>query len=550
MGLTLARALKLDGLREGSLLSGRRNLGRQIEFVDIIESPVETDWDMKGALFITTFYASRDDAREQLRTIDVLDQHGCVALVFQVGFLDHLPEEVVAHAERIGFPIISIPREVTYPVLIQPLVGAILREKAVLLQRSDEINQRMMDICLAGGGIDAIVVALGDLLGRPARLFDPWGGMMAAAPAEGEAASSVDLPSIEACYKKARSEPVFVPSLESWAMRISVGKNRECDGYLLLDDPARSLDALDFVAIERASVAIALELVKRRAVVDMERSIRRDFMEDFLNEENPNAGKMVERARSLGWDLKDKHVVALFDSGEASPSGHADERASNERRERARALFFDHATALMLDKNPDGILTEQGRYIVLIPQCSMPRADPSGRSALLELMNAMGGLLRKTMDGSSPRIGVGGFYDSVDGLLRSFNEAKAALDVSTKLGISKDIVWYDEVSLYCLLDRLGSQKETAQWLRHCIGRLMDYDDKKGTGLVKTLETYFDCGQHLQEAAYHLNVHPKTLKYRLDRVKDLLDVDPFMGEQQLSYYLACKIARFADPSSGG
>jgi purine catabolism regulator len=550
MGLTILQALKLDGLRDGHVLTGKNSLERQIEFVDIIETPIGTDWDIKGGLFLTTFYAIKDDINEQLRTIDILNSGGCSVLVFQICVMDKLPQEVIDYAEKIGFPIIVIPREVTYPTLIQPLVGAILKEEAVLLQRSDEINRHLMNICVEGGGIDAIISALGNLLNRPVLVLDAWGGIVSSTRDDSMIGFEPKSLDTEMLNKKIHATPVYLPAFNSWFMKFLIGKNHELDGYLVINDSSLTLSSLDLIAVERASVAIILEILKRRAVIEMERSIRRDFMENLLALENLKIGNIAERAHSLGWDFKDKHIVVLFElNGESDPDPYESKLASDYPK-KGKALFFDHALVLLNSQNPSAILTEQGNNIVFIPQCPTPQKDPSCRGMIQELVASLRLLLGKINPDSAVRVGIGGFYEKAEGLLQSFKEAKTALVVSRKLALASDVTWYDDIMLYSMLERLASQPETISWIRHSIGDLLEYDEKKGTEHIKTLETYLSCGQHIKETAYLLNIHPKTLRYRLDRIRKLLKIDLFQGEQQLIFYLACKMLRLIDFSQNG
>jgi DNA-binding PucR family transcriptional regulator len=75
-----------------------------------------------------------------------------------------------------------------------------------------------------------------------------------------------------------------------------------------------------------------------------------------------------------------------------------------------------------------------------------------------------------------------------------------------------------------------------------MGPLAEYDAKHQTDLVHTAEVYFDCNYRLQQAADQLLIHPSSLKYRLQRIRDILGNDPFNDKDHLDYYLATKIAR--------
>ena len=54
--------------------------------------------------------------------------------------------------------------------------------------------------------------------------------------------------------------------------------------------------------------------------------------------------------------------------------------------------------------------------------------------------------------------------------------------------------------------------------------LADYDRKNNTEYLSTLEAYLDYGNHLSPAAASMFIDRSTMKYRLQKISDLLDVD--------------------------
>jgi DNA-binding PucR family transcriptional regulator len=144
-------------------------------------------------------------------------------------------------------------------------------------------------------------------------------------------------------------------------------------------------------------------------------------------------------------------------------------------------------------------------------------------------------------------IAIGGFRDSLRGLVDSYREAKRALSIVTKMGLGLSIIWYEDLAHYDLLDRIADQPGCRRWLDKTLGPLLAYDADNNTELVQTLETYFDCNQTSQQTAYRLSIHPKTLQYRLRRIAEILGADPISGDRQLGFYLATKLARLLPPA---
>ncbi|MBI5838867.1 MAG: PucR family transcriptional regulator ligand-binding domain-containing protein [Chloroflexi bacterium] len=544
MALSISQALKLNSFSKAHLLTGEVGLEHEINSVNIIEAPMEEKWETKKALFLTSFYAIKDDLNEQIRTIELLAAGESAGLVFQTGILDELPEAVIQRARELGLPIIEIPEEVDYSEVIQPVVSAILQEKTYLLQRSDEIHRQLSTLSLAGGGLKSVVTALSGLINHPVTVLDSWGSVLASAGFEEGCQFEELLPKYHSRQSERQAE-------EYWRERgyrlvsLLPSETQPSSGYILAYDPISTLDALDRVAMEQAAVMASLELVKQRAVLEAERRLQRGFFENLLGKEGLSENEILTHAHSFGWDLRGKHVAALMDISRAEQSFLSRVGSSRADLELAKIRFLQSAGRLVNERNRGGILAEQGNLIVLLPHTNLKTSPSQMQVEFEKLAEAVGDLLKDMLGEFPSPIVFGGFHEAVTDLRVSHAEAKSALDVCRKMKSAKRVVWYDDVSLYVLLERVAVQPETMNWFNRTLGELVEYDRHNNSHLVQTLEAYFDANQQLQQTAYQLFIHPKTLKYRLGRIEKILGTNPFSKEQQLNYYLACKLAKLMD-----
>lgn len=543
MGITVAQALKIGGLAQGRLLAGAQNLDNVIEHVNIVEAPCEPDWEAENHLFLTTFYAVKDDIQEQVHTIEMLVNNGCSALVFQQGVIAHLSLAVVQRADELGLPLIEVPEAVEYPAIITPLVGAILREKTFLLQRAQDIHRRLTDLILGGQGLAAIASALSELIDRPVAITDMWGNVTVAANFdEADEVIAAILTIAPRPDGEWRMGPIWIDARRIWIAPILSGRQKVVDGFIVISDPNGQLDQFDLIAVEQTATIAALDLVKQRAVLEAERRLKRDFVEDMLGGGYHSVEAIRARARSLGWDLSGKRVVVLVDLNSFEQYYLAHIGQGEEHFQHIKERFLHTVTQVVLEHNPLSILVDRSDSIILLPHFEQETPPSQARREVQALAEPICEQAQEQLDGLTISVAIGGFYDSVAGLRRSYSEAKAAMDVGRKMSRRQSITWYDDIALYVLLDRLAAQPEARRWFEQTISPLIEYDRNNGTELVKTLETYFDANQMLQQAAYQLFIHPKTLKYRLRRIEEILGTDPFSGDKQLSLYLATKMAK--------
>lgn len=544
MGVTVAQALNIGGLKQGRLLAGFDHLNNVVEAVNIIEALMDTDWeagwDTKNHLLLTTFYFARKDVQKQIRIMELFVRNGCSALVFQRGILPGLAPEVIQRAGELALPLIEVPPTVEYPAIITPLVGAILNEKTFLLQRRQEIHTRLTDLILTGRGLPGIAAALSELLNRPVVVTDVWGSVLASANPDGSLPGGLELPPLE--NERRRHEAGWDNSRTIWISPILSGGQQIVDGYILVRVLEGALDELDIVAIEQAATIAALDLVKQKAVIEAERRLKRDFIEDVLAGDYHSAEAILARARSLGWDLLHKQVVMLVDLNNFEQYYLAHRHRGETHFQQTKERFLQIVSAVMQEHNPGGIVVERSDSLILLPDLPEEAPLPQARRQVQSLSEAICTGVYNQLDGLTISVAVGGFYHSVEGLCNSYDEAKAALRVGLRLPQHRPIIWYSDVMLYVLLDRFALQPEARHWFGKTLQPLLEYDRQNNTELVRTLETYFDANQSLQQAARELFIHPKTLKYRLQRIEEILAANPFSGDRQLSYYLATKIAR--------
>lgn len=128
-------------------------------------------------------------------------------------------------------------------------------------------------------------------------------------------------------------------------------------------------------------------------------------------------------------------------------------------------------------------------------------------------------LLKKLGLDHTITLGVGQYYPELGGLRKSYQDAKLALDVGSKVWSTGHIYHIKQVGMFITLANTSQDRKAE--LAHQILSPLLRDDQ----LFKTVQAFLACGLNLTEAAEKLHIHRNTLIYRLDKTKKLINLDP-------------------------
>ncbi len=111
---------------------------------------------------------------------------------------------------------------------------------------------------------------------------------------------------------------------------------------------------------------------------------------------------------------------------------------------------------------------------------------------------------------------------------------------------------FEDTGAYRLLLPAMSEDpaELQRFYAETVAPLVAYDEQYETDLVQTLETYLDADGNVAGTAARLFTHRHTVRYRLERVKDLtsLDVSSTDGREKLGLGLkAMRVLGIAAPA---
>lgn len=303
----------------------------------------------------------------------------------------------------------------------------------------------------------------------------------------------------------------------------------------------RELSEVDLRAVEHAARVIALEMMKQRAVLEVEQRMKGDFLREFLTSSQSDMGDVSERARCLGYNLAAVERVMIVGVDKTSLSGNLGKLKNAQVGSQNRGLL-EFAQRLAVGKAYASLIPDNGGSKVLLLVLRETLSNVERGSNALNLAKAIKGEIKAYLSGTTVSIGMGSPCSRLTDLRRSYREAQQCLRLLWSLEGQDQILCFDHLGVMRLLLTEGSSTILAEYAERLLDPVIEYDRRHRSELLRTLEIYLKYDCCVSTAAGALFVHPSTLKYRLSKIEYLCSVNIHDGETKLNLQIAVRILR--------
>jgi DNA-binding PucR family transcriptional regulator len=283
---------------------------------------------------------------------------------------------------------------------------------------------------------------------------------------------------------------------------------------------------------------IASEVERLRAPERASEEAQAAFVVAVLHRQVTDRGDIVARAAELGVDVADGSAVVVVRAHHFAPADEDWRVRVLAAAERAARTSAPGSLAAVVDTLADNA----GHVVVLLPATDDAEVRRVAGMIARELRSSLHGF---TFAVGHSRVAA----DPVD-LYRAGNEALLAANVA-EAGPDDSVLAFEETGAYRLLLPAMSEDpaELQRFFAETVEPLVAYDEQYETDLVQTLETFLDADANVAGTASRLFTHRHTIRYRLERVRDLtgLDVSSTDGREKLGLGLkAMRVLGIAAP----
>lgn len=559
MPLTLREALTMvEPLRKSRVVAGEQGLDNVVQSVNVMEVPDILDWVHPGELLVTTMYPLRDEAAEIEVLIPRLAEKGLAGLaVTPLSYIDEFPQCMLDAANRLGFPLIELPPRVSFIDIIQPLTSKILNLQAEELLQSETILHQFIDLVLGGGGYSDIAQVIAQVVRRPVSIVDRFRRVLGSSFFVGHVPVQKSFMRNDGTgdsYLNDLYKPELVEALPgngARRMRV-VGPEGPLEhivcpitvssktlGNIIIWGPlSYPLQSTDLLAIQHGSTVTALKMMEMRSSGEVEQRFRNEILEALLSDQPAARERAIHLSRELGGRLNPPFAVILV--GPDLPAGTLLSKAESvEQSNIDSSLHLAERYIRIIE--PKASFWHQGtRLVVFFPQ-QRNRLSQAKAFLVQELrkvcqrIEAENGPYTVSMGVSRPEFELAEFRQAYECARQSLEIGRTFWEKHASV-----VTHYEDIGLFRVVSLAESPAGLERFCEDTIGPLLAYDRDNGTELAKTLRVFLEQKHNAARAAKVLYIHYNTMRYRLERIREILGEVLDNPQQRLTIEVALQL----------
>jgi len=375
--------------------------------------------------------------------------------------------------------------------------------------------EQLSEAIESGAGLPAVSRAAGKALGASVALIDRSSAVLAVA-----ASSSAEEGKLLAGSGDVSSAELRVADTVVGELRYRPRGGGPAPGKVLL---------------RMVTTLVALELERSRSPDWASDEAAGQFVRAVMGREVTDRGDILARAAELGADLEQGSGVVM---------ARAVPHTAQSEEWRARVMTVALRALRAISPGSLAALGEEGERAEVL--AVVPCGD---QGQLARAADAVEAELADALSGFSVTVASSRFTVEPVDLYRAGKEALLAANVAEAEG--RPMLAFEDTGSYRLLLPAMSEDpgELERFYEETVAPLAAYDEQYETELVTTIEAYLDNDGNVTPTAEQLFTHRHTIRYRIERVKELCghDITSTEGREKLGLGLkAMRVLGIAPP----
>ncbi|MCM3080637.1 helix-turn-helix domain-containing protein [Brevibacillus invocatus] len=393
-----------------------------------------------------------------------------------------------------------------------------LKEKNQFLLKRNEVHETLTQLSINNKGVQKIVLEITRMIGAPVFFFDVLESEYY--PNDIKRLPFITVDEISYLFSD-RQYPIFIeiskPLKETqYLYPIVVGT--VLLGCLIITF-SRPLSQLDHITLEQGGSVLALELVKKQTLTEIYYKRTHEYFNRLLQNQDPEYLKLI--GQELGIKLSGFLVVSIL------------EITRYEDLQKLEAIVHKLIT------NIKKLIETKDKLIFGFHNKIMMLISVQSDAAYHKLIRIFDSLIQEweKSDPTPLRIGIGSYYEGIDNIAKSHEEANKSLSYlanRNKTGAQN----YDAIGVNRLF--LNQHPSEIEKFVNDVFQPLWSTKSSSSDLELTLLTYIELNKSAVDTAQKMHIHINTLYGRLKRIEELLQISFTDPDDLLKIQLACHL----------
>ncbi|MER2090200.1 MAG: PucR family transcriptional regulator ligand-binding domain-containing protein [Sporosarcina sp.] len=527
----------VDVFQEAKIIAGYGGLKREVESIEVSETPDVIHFLAENSLLITTGYAFKDNPVELCKLILQINERPCAGIAIKLKrFIDKIPQEVIDLADSLNFPIIQIPESLTLGTVAHQLLSFIWDSQIQELFYAIHVHKKFTNMMIKGYKLQALIESLGSLLKSPVLLLDPLGEVTSFSHHFQAVDMKTVVKNVEEfiksdidTHREKDTLSIATPHAQNEFISIKLFQVKTMHPYpylLVIFNPEELPYPSSQLAIEQASTVISFTLLKNEAIRENNRLLKNNFFTSLVDGNISSKQEIIHQGKQYGLidDLNYICVVCRIDDDKQSP----------DIMNRLYDYLYKYLNNSFFNMDSKNIVFMKDTYFVILMQASMNIDDPIKgliEERLKEFQHNVFSNLKISLS-----FGVGNLFNDVTNIPITFAEAVEAWKQGAELFQYKFINFFVPKQLIELM-RLIPEESLQNFYENTLNSLSYPENKDEEDLVNTLIVYLDNNCEIALTSRKLYVHRNTVKYRIAKCEDILGCSVHDSQSSLHLRLA-------------
>ncbi|KNF07035.1 purine catabolism regulatory protein PucR [Gottschalkia purinilytica] len=544
-GITIEDALNMECMKNCKIISGYKGIRNTMSSVNVMADPDISSWIGEGDFLLTTGYSlNKISLEEQKNLIRECSKKGLAGIGVKISpYLESLPYEVLSLSEELNFPIIDIHSDTPLSDIMTPIFNEIFNRQAYLLKKIEKIYEQFMNAMLNGFDIEEVTKLISDNIKNPiiVKLEFP-DTMIKKLEFCDDSIKKILINNMEHFYinhekykeKKIDETNELINSKYVKRMVVPIIAKDSVFGHIFAWGINSSLGGYDLSVLEIASTTMALEVLKVLSLREVENRYKSEFIEDLISLDEKRKEKAIDRASFFNLNRRDNFLSITFKIKNKEDHFNKIDLTTDSLQQYISNIH-DNIEKILENLNITGIVASKiERMMVLVSF----RSDMEIKGVIDNLVEQIDLMIEK-YERIDLRVGIGRVYKGLESFNSSYTDSVKAISAGKILSESS-VVRFEDLGIFKILCQEHLEEELVKFYNSTIRSLVEYDSRKSTELVKTLEAYFLNNGNLKKMSDSLFTHYNTVLYRIQRIKEITGMDLENPNDRLNLEISLKI----------